>query len=266
MNWIIFIIVLVIIFIHLKLDGNAKKMALKFKKGNVIVFGTKGSGKDLIFQKVISKRKKEPYNANIPYGYNYTEITLNELSVAPNTFEDFIDNKITKIPRIEQREKTDAYISDGGVYLPSQYDTKLSKLYPSLPIFYALSRQLYSMNIHINTQALNRVWVKLREQADFFYKAIDTYRIFGILFTKVRYYETYQSAEQNILPLKKQFMNKNLNNLAEQYYATHGEIKDFWICQRISKIKYDTRHFKKVLFQDETPQPPTLLEKKQNQL
>ena len=32
-----------------------------FKKGNVIVFGAKGKGKDLIFQYVISERNKERY-------------------------------------------------------------------------------------------------------------------------------------------------------------------------------------------------------------
>ena len=35
-----------------------KYMITQFKKCNVIVFGKKGTGKDLIFQKVINSRKK----------------------------------------------------------------------------------------------------------------------------------------------------------------------------------------------------------------
>src|SRR5690606_12577738 len=112
-------------------------------------------------------------------------------------YENFINDNVQQIEKREQLECADIYISDAGIYLPAQYHYLLDKKYKSLPIFYALSRHLYNNNVHVNTQALNRVWDKLREQADSYFKALKTIKIFGLLFTRVRYYETYQVANEN---------------------------------------------------------------------
>ena len=69
-----------------------KEMISSFKKCNVIVFGKKGTGKDLIFQKVINSRK-DTYYSNISYGGDYNDIEVSELTTG-NTYNDFIQNKI----------------------------------------------------------------------------------------------------------------------------------------------------------------------------
>lgn len=248
--WIIIILTVLFLLVYMKLEGNAKKISKTFADGNVIVFGKKGKGKDLLFQKVIRKRK-EGYFSNIPYGYKHNDIGLKDISVEPNTYLEFIDNQVKKIPYIGEYHKKDFYISDGGVYLPSQYDSKLDKKYPSMPIAYALSRHLWENNIHVNTQNLGRLWKKLREQADYYYKALKTRKIFGLVFTKVRAFEEYETADKNLLPMKKKIFDKQHNALKAQHDATYGEINDMWIVQRASKIAYDTHYFRNVVFERE---------------
>ena len=66
-----FVLIFGIVFFvsnHLKV----REMISNFKKCNVIVFGKKGTGKDLIFQKVINCRK-DTYYSNISYGGNYKD-------------------------------------------------------------------------------------------------------------------------------------------------------------------------------------------------
>lgn len=146
-----------------------------FKKSNVVVAGKKGTGKDLIFNKVINRRNDYHY-CNIPMGDKNKIISLKAVSVEPNTYKDFINENVTRINRTFY-EKKDIYISDGGVYLPSYMDAVLYKTYPSMPIFYALSRHLYENNIHVNVQNYNRLWKALREQADFFVTCRKTIKI-----------------------------------------------------------------------------------------
>ena len=94
-----------------------------FEHGNTIVDGHKGKGKDLVFQYVINKRKK-PYYANIDYGGEHTNISCREISIEPNTYDNFINDKVTPIKR-EFVENKDFYISDGGIFLPSYADSTL---------------------------------------------------------------------------------------------------------------------------------------------
>lgn len=246
---VLYIVIVIILLAHLKMFLNGTFIASKFKRSNIIVFGRKGSGKDLIFQKVINLSKK-PHLANMVYNEKTQIIDVGDLNVSPNTYEDFIDGTVQKTHYYKQYNKSDVYISDAGVILPSQYDSKLDKKYPSLPILYALSRQAYQMNCHVNTQALNRVWKKLREQADGYFKALMTISLPFMLYTKVRYFEEYQSADANLLPFKKTLMNKDANALKKQYDATNGKVIDMWICQRKKMIKYDTYYFRKVLFRN----------------
>ena len=143
-----------------------------FDFGNVLVFGRKRHGKDLIFAHVIALRGEKHY-ANIPYDNNTEVRALSDLNVGDNTFDDFVNCTVQSFsPTFD--EGFDFFISDGGIYLPCQYDKELDKLYPSMPIFFALSGQLYDMNVHLNSQAVDRSWKKLREQADFFIQALRT--------------------------------------------------------------------------------------------
>lgn len=242
----ILIPIILLILIYLYFKNNSNKLIKYFKKSSVIVFGKKGKGKDLLFQHVIKHRKK-PYYSNIPYGYKYYHLDLKDIDLSPNTFNNFIKGNIQKVPNLLY-DKMDYYISDAGVYLPSQYHSLLDKTYMSLPIYYALSRHLNLMNIHINTQALNRVWDKLREQADYYIKVKSTFRIFNLFFTTIIIYDKYQTAKLELLPFKKKLGSSETNALVRQYEATNGEIKKFTICTRKKSIKYDTRYFKSLIY------------------
>ena len=252
---IIIILLIIVLLIILYFKRNNAFIKNKFIDNNTIIFGVKGSGKDLLTQLVIYLRYKDKkniyYYANNDYGYNYNHCTLNDLSVYPNTFENLIDNKIYTIDKIEKRENTDVYISDAGIYLPSQYDTLLSKLYPSFPIYYAISRHLYNSNIHMNVQNLERIWKKIREQADHYIltKGVIDIKFLPWVFIRTRYYSRYQSALEQVSPMSKVgLVNKYNRALIAEYESKYGIIKNRLCVIRKSKIKYDTRHFHKLFF------------------
>lgn len=216
-----------------------------FKKCNVVVAGKKGTGKDLVFNKVINKRK-DYYYSNIRYGGRCKVISLKAVSVAPNTYKDFINENVTKIGRAF-KERKDIYISDGGIFLPSYMDSTLYKTYPSMPIYYALSRHLYDSNIHVNVQNYERLWKALREQSDFYVTCKKTIKVFGVFFTKCVTYDKLQSAMQGLLPIKVRFLNKYSKAEVDIYNSTNGEIKSGWVIQLKRNIHYDTRAFEKVI-------------------
>lgn len=238
---------IVYLFIHCKRTNGMLKDY--FKESSVIVYGPKGTGKDLLFQKVIYLKRKKSYLANIPYGYKCEIEPIRTLSVAPNSFESFINEKVTTIQKRDDYEGRDYYISDAGVFLPAQYNGALNKNYYSLPIYYALSRHLYGMNIHMNSQYLNRAWNMLREQADRFIRCVGKVKTpFGII-AKIRMYDKYESACKNLLPMKKPFfLNRFEMAIYKQYIATNGEIKTRHYLIHYRHIKYDTRVFHKIVF------------------
>ena len=241
------VIFLLYIFFICKITN--KRLLNYFKESSCIVYGAKGKGKDLIFQKVIYMKRNQPYYSNVNYGYQYYKEPLINLSVSPNTFKKFINDKIELIIKRDEYEGIDYYISDAGVYLPAQYNGELNKRYQSLPIYYALSRHLYNSNIHMNTQFLGRAWNMLREQADKFIKACGKIKIGKWIFVKVMFYDRYESAMANILPMKKPpLFNKYYKAEYEQYMSTYGEIKKGLFLIRINDIRYDTRIFHKLLF------------------
>lgn len=239
--------IIVLLFVLIKLFLNNKKLVRYFQDKNMHVYGFKGKGKDTTFSNVIHRRK-EPYLSNMDYGGKFTHINLKDLQLGPNTHENFIDGKIIQIQKHEEWEGQDIYITDAGIFLPSYFDYLLAKNYPSMPIFFALSRQLYNIRIHFNTQAFNRVWLKLREQQDGYLKCLQTFKFAGYLFTEVRFYDNPASAEQSLLPMKRKLFNKENNALQAQFYATHGIVEQFWTCQKIKNIHFDTRAFHQKLF------------------
>ena len=106
-----------------------------FKDGNVITFGRKRKGKDLVHQYIINKRK-DFYYGNISYGGKHHVITLKDINLDPNTYLNFINNDIEKSPHLFKEGK-DIYISDIGNFLPNYMDSTLYKKFPSMPIFYS---------------------------------------------------------------------------------------------------------------------------------
>lgn len=225
-----------------------REIVREFQRCNVIVAGKKGSGKDLLFQEVIRKRRK-PYYANIDYGYKCEIVTCKDISVSPNTYRDFIENKSYIVDR-RFAEKRDVYISDGGIFLPSYMDSALYKAYPSFPIYYALSRYLANHNIHVNVQNFGRVWKALREQADSYIYVKKSLKLPFFIFIKATLYDKYQSAEQLLEPVKVRFFNKHSKAETDIYHASNGYIKGGWVIVRKSTIKYDTRAFEKVIYGD----------------
>lgn len=224
------------------------KLIKRFEKGNVIVFGNKGKGKDLVTQTIIKWRNK-PYYSNIDYGGSYEFISLSEIDVG-NDFNNFIKENINQVEKRSEMEGKDIYISDAGIYLPSQFDTTLHKTYKGLPIYYALSRHLYANNVHTNVQNLEREWKALRELGDTYIWCRNTIKLFGWLVTEIYIYEKYETAVNRTLPLVTNLLDKDENLQKKQFDATNGKIEKMYIFNRIKSLKYDTRAFSKKVFKD----------------
>lgn len=226
----------------------------EFDRSNTITFGKIGRGKGLTTQFVINHRKK-PYYGNISYSKVGDKKliallpTLKEVSTDDNDYKKIVEGHITKTPH-KFVESSDIFIDDIGIYLPSYMDSLLYKYYPSMPILYAMSRQLYDMHIHCNTQSLERGWKALREQADFYIKACSTIKLFGFIFiTKIITYDNYESAKKGVLPIKARLLNKYSKAEVDIYRAEHGEIKQGHIIQFKKSLHYDTRAFEKILLE-----------------
>lgn len=252
MNTVLIIgIVVVSIFaicFAIKLKADKYFILNAFNNNNVIVYGKKGCGKDLVFNYVINKRKRK-CKSNIQFNEKYCTVApINSLELDGINFERLIDDNVIPVKKTLE-EKVDYYLSDGGIYLPSQYTSYLDKQYKSLPITYALSRHLAEMNIHINTQALIRPWNKLREQADTYIRCVKTIKLPFFLLTKMYAYDKYESANSNLLPFKAGGLSsKQKKALKEQFKATNGLIRTCYILQRKRNIKYDTRALHKVIY------------------
>lgn len=222
-----------------------------FKKGNVSICGKKGRGKDMLTANVIARRKL-PYVSNINYGGNYIPFNFADFDTN-NTYDNFISGNVNYY-KFPFPDKTDVYLSDCGLYFPSQEQKELCKRYDSFIPFMALSRQLGLCNVHTNAQYLNRVWDKLREQSDLYIGCQSCKVLFGkFVFQKVRVYEKYESALNNVAPFRMNvplFVNRQTKltiDLAKtSYINTHGVIKTLNLFY-INKSDYDTRFFKKYL-------------------
>lgn len=248
-------IILLIFGIYVAYRHFTTKTRIKtaFVNGNVIVSGRKRYGKDLLFQAVI-KWRKEKYLANIDYGGEYQHVDMHELELKPNTYDNFIDGKVVQVEKNETFENHDIYISDAGVYLPSQADSKLHRTYPSLPITYALTGHMWNNGIHLNAQRLERIWKSLREQADYFIRirkrALKLPFVFVVFTTE---YDKYESAKQELNPLGSRLFNKYSKAEMDKYKAQNGYIKNGFVIIPKRYIKYDTRAFHKVIFGVDAP-------------
>lgn len=215
------------------------ELAKLFEFNSVIVYGKKGTGKDVIFQHVINIRNA-PHYSNIKYSKLSIPVRLKDISAGKNTFKNLINGTIKPFKR-PFKIGYDIYISDAGIYLPSQYQGKLCETYPGMPMYYALSRHLGRHNIHCNTQNLIRVWDKLREQANCYINTIKTISIDDNLITKIIVYSDYKSALAE--------MPSNPFNKIEQsekytfYRRRYGLIKEMLIKVPLSTITYNTYAF-----------------------
>ena len=244
---LVIILIAIIIFslmIFLYFRKTNRLLKTIFENSSTYTFGAKGKGKDLLWQKVINLRKN-PYYSNIYYGGYYKHLNLKALNVDPNTYKDMISNDIKRI-NTYLLEQCDLYVSDAGIYLPNFEDSQLNKQYPSMPIFIAVQRHLLLSNTHVNSQAFGRVWKKVREQADFYIKALKVVKLMpGALYCKIRIYDREKSAETDVRPLKKRLFSKNSQS-KQDFESANGLIIERWYRISRKSIKYDTRAFKRI--------------------
>lgn len=232
-----------------------RRLLREYKKDSLIIFGKRGHGKSLLFSEMTRMDDKENGSlSNTDFKRKKQEvINISKISVSPNTWDNVLKGKFYKIKKNQTWEGKPVYIDDAGIYLPNFADALLKKNYGSMPLAFAVWRHLYNAPMHINSQACDRVWKLLREQADGFIEARFTFRFLGLAFIHCTYYKKADSAEQSLLPMKKSLFNKF--NVAEynQYCATHGEIKDFLIFAPVWRNKYDSRWFHKKFFGTDAP-------------
>lgn len=239
---------------------NIYKLIKKYyEKGDVCVIGEKGSGKDMLTANIIAERKL-PYVSNTEYKrkgkipLTFYQLDFSKINVGENTYKDFISGDI-KYYEYPYPIGCDIYISDVGVYLPSQYCNELNRDYKHLATLTALSRQL-GFRIHTNCQNLNRIYDKLREQSRTYITCLGCKVIpigkTQLIIQKIRISEKYQSAIDNVprlkLPLYMRIgKDKTLARLyALNYQIQHGIIEEYTLIY-INKSDYDTTVFRSML-------------------
>lgn len=234
-------------------------------------------------QQAIAKHfyRKPLYISNVDYGYGGLVVDIKELEIInkktgkPVKYSDIIDGSYREMEfeKIHKFEGLDFFLSDVQTGLPNTEHNQLDKLYPWLPVFFALAGQLYNMLIIINSQEFERPWVKLRGQQDKYIRALKTIPfnksfvqehiwneipiLKNYIFIKIRTYSELQSAQQNILPFKALgLVNESSKHLVlsagqatkEQFEATYGEIKERIVVINKKHIKYDSRIFHEYFF------------------
>lgn len=251
--------IFILIFLR-RMKKNGKQLVKTFQRGNVIVTGHKGHGKDLLFSYIINKREDldETAYSNTKYSELTEPITVKDLSVEPNTYREFLEGNTEQIGKV-LKEEQDIYIADAGLYLPSTYQDKLVKLYPSMPLFYAIQRHLYNSNTHVNVQNLERLWDKLREQADYYIECLSCIRLpfTKIFIQKMIYYDRYQAAKERVRPFKVDMRllgkDKQQQALKRDFESKYGEVKYLYIWNPLPEESYDTRQFHFTLFGEPAP-------------
>ena len=235
---------------HMKTCLN--KIIRLFEAGNVCVCGLRGRGKDMLFANIIARRAA-PYVSNTDYGGQRRRFDPLDFDCGGNTYKNFISGEIT--PYVYPfADGTDIYISDAGVYFPSQYCSELNKSYGFFSTFMALSRHLGSCNVHFNVQNLNRVWDKIREQSDIYVMCNFT-KVFGkgrYVLQRVTVYENYESAVNRVPPYRSPSVRMNADRKLtvqmekQRYRLQYGEIKRYLLFYR-NMSTYETRVFKYML-------------------
>lgn len=224
-----------------------------FESGNVCVTGLRGTGKDVLFGSVIGRRRAD-YVSNLDYtnGKGYNELDFDKINAGRNTWENLLkgDPYYYEYP---YPMGSDIYLSDAGIYLPAQYCSELNKRYPYLPTYMALSRQVSHNNFHFNSQNLNRVWDKIREQSDIYIRCKRCVVLFGLFVIQyVVLYDKYDSCVARVepcrvrvpilaMPARRQQAEMYVDNFRNQ----HGKVEGHWLFY-INRSKHDTYYFEKL--------------------
>lgn len=230
-----------------------KKIIKLFESGNVCVTGLRGKGKDVLFGNVIVRRRK-PYVSNLDYssGKNFHPLDFEKINVGKNTWKNLIRGN-PYYYSYPYPSGSDIYISDAGIYMPSQYCSELNKEFPYLPTYMALSRQVSHNNFHINVQNLNRAWDKVREQSDIYIRCKRCFVLFGkIVIQHVIIYDKYDSCVARVDPCRVRVpllafgqRRQSAEIYVDQFKNQHGEVRGRWLFY-INRSKHDTYYFEKL--------------------
>lgn len=229
-----------------------KKIIRLFKRGNVCVTGLRGTGKDILFGNVIARRY-EDYVSNLDYGGFYHVLDLDKLDTR-NSYKEFISGNC-KTFIWAYPDCADVYLSDVGVYFPSQYCSELNKAYGGLITYQALSRQVSCNNVHINAQNLNRCWDKIREQSDTYIRCRFCLVFMGFVFQGITVYDKYQSCVDRVhpcrvhVPLLNPQARMQAKTYRDNFFNTHGTVRNRLLLYR-NKSKHDTLAFREKLGND----------------
>lgn len=232
---------------------NKHRFVKLFDDGNVLVSGLRGRGKDMAFCVVVNHRKRD-YISNVVYSdpkkrFKCFPLDLNVWNLSCNTYEDMTSGNPNPY-NYPYPDGLDYYISDSGVYFPSQHSTELAKKYKGASMFVALSRHLGDSNVHCNVQNISRLWLHIREQSDIYVvmQPIKVFKKWCRLTALV--YDNCESAEKQIkIPFFG--LGKIARDNKMKFEIAHGRIRKirFW-----TKIPYcyDDRRFKKILESNST--------------
>lgn len=232
-----------------------------FDKGNVCVTGERGAGKDMFFANTVARRRLG-YISNVEYKRKaklqpeYYPLDFEKLNCGENTYKNFMSGKINYY-EYPYPKGVDIYISDVGVYMPSQFCNELNKEYKPIPTFMALSRQLGHCNVHLNVQNLNRAWDKLREQSRTYItclicKVVPIGKKHELVIQKIRISEKYESCLNNVpklhLPWYMKFGKDRLMAYLYElnYRIQHGQIDEYTLVY-FNKSEYNTNIFEEIL-------------------
>lgn len=250
MIWIVLAFVALFCLIVFLCRRNFKKVYKLFLQGNVCVTGLRGTGKDLLFGNIIVRRD-EPYVSNLDYGGEFHLADFSKLDCGGNVYTDFLSQAV-KPYVYPYPSGSDVYVSDAGIYFPSQYCSQLNNKFGSIATYQALSRQVSHNNFHFNTQNLNRVWDKIREQSDIYIRCRKCVYLFGFVFQSVTLYDKAQSCVDRVRPcrVKVPLFNKqakmNAQIYKDQFFNTHGTVTDKLLFYR-NKSGHDTYYFEKMM-------------------
>lgn len=228
-----------------------RKIIKLFEEGNVCVCGLKGRGKDMLMSNVVVRRKL-PYVSNVDYGGNHYSFDPSVMSCGGNFYSNFISGNLNPYT-YPYPDLTDIYISDAGIYFPTQYCSKLDRDYPYFPTFMACSRHLGDCSVHFNVQNLNRVWTKIAEQSDCYLMALGCRLIGKFVFQKIRYYDKYQSCVDRVKPFKVNLpligsgqTRYQVRLAKQQHESSYGVIKDMYLIY-IHRSNYESRFIRDIL-------------------
>lgn len=267
------IVPLLFLFLVLYIKLNHRRL-IKYGQADTIIYGSRGSGKGLIFQFLINNEKKVLSNMNYgPRSSIVSPYTFFE-SIKPNTFYNFITDTILKVDKVPDWEGIPYYLDDANVYFPNSEDTFLTKYFKSMSSFLTIQRHLYNSYTVINAQSIDRLYKKMRElnldgyilalgglgfssskNDPYIWNRLPVFRRF--LVVKYRFYDRFDSAINGLLPFNKlglvnrvasPLISTTPEALKEQYKATNGNIFDGFIFIRKKDIKYNTRYFASLVF------------------